>query len=51
MRGRVFLLSTMVAALLVSANLAHAGDVIDRIVARVNGRIIFLSDWDEELCF
>ena len=51
MRGRVFLLSTMVAALLVSAILAHAGDVIDRIVARVNGRIIFLSDWDEELCF
>ena len=27
------------------------GDVIDRIVARVNGRIIFMSDWDEELCF
>jgi hypothetical protein len=41
----------MVTALLVSAQLAHAGDVIDRIVARVNGRIIFLSDWDEELCF
>ena len=26
---------------------AHAGDVIDRIVARVNGRTIFMSDWDE----
>jgi hypothetical protein len=29
----------------------RAGDVIDRIVARVNGRTIFMSDWDEELCF
>jgi peptidyl-prolyl cis-trans isomerase SurA len=28
---------------------AHAGDVIDRIVATVNGHIILQSDWDEAL--
>ena len=30
---------------------AHAGDVIDRIVATVNGHIILQSDWDEALCY
>jgi hypothetical protein len=30
---------------------AYAGDVIDRIVATVNGRIILQSDWDEALRF
>jgi peptidyl-prolyl cis-trans isomerase SurA len=29
---------------------AH-GDVIDRIVATVNGKVILQSDWDESLCF
>lgn len=29
----------------------HAGDVIDRIVATVNGHIILQSDWDEALCY
>jgi peptidyl-prolyl cis-trans isomerase SurA len=28
-----------------------AGEVIDRIVATVNGRIILQSDWDEALCY
>src|ERR1035437_810631 len=39
-------------ALLVSAWMlpsARAGEVIDRIVARVNGHIILQSDWDEAL--
>jgi peptidyl-prolyl cis-trans isomerase SurA len=31
--------------------LARAGQVIDRIVATVNGRIILQSDWDEALCY
>jgi peptidyl-prolyl cis-trans isomerase SurA len=31
--------------------LARAGDVIDRIVATVNGRIILQSDWDDALCY
>jgi peptidyl-prolyl cis-trans isomerase SurA len=31
--------------------LAYAGDVIDRIVATVNGHIILQSDWDEALCY
>jgi peptidyl-prolyl cis-trans isomerase SurA len=30
---------------------AYAGDVIDRIVATVNGRIILQSDLDEALCY
>jgi len=34
-----------------SAAKAQAGEVIDRIVATVNGRVILQSDWDEALCF
>jgi hypothetical protein len=30
---------------------AHGGEVIDRIVATVNGHIILQSDWDEALCY
>jgi peptidyl-prolyl cis-trans isomerase SurA len=30
---------------------AWAGEVIDRIVATVNGRIILQSDWDDALCY
>ena len=30
---------------------AQAGQVIDRIVATVNGHIILQSDWDEALCY
>jgi peptidyl-prolyl cis-trans isomerase SurA len=30
---------------------AQAADVIDRIVATVNGHIILQSDWDEALCY
>ena len=30
---------------------ASGGEVIDRIVATVNGHIILQSDWDEELCY
>jgi peptidyl-prolyl cis-trans isomerase SurA len=30
---------------------AWAGEVIDRIVATVNGRIILQSDWDQALCY
>jgi peptidyl-prolyl cis-trans isomerase SurA len=42
-------------ALLLSALLAvpsdAASEVIDRIVATVNGRVILQSDWDEALCY
>jgi len=31
--------------------LARAGEVIDRIVATVNGRIVLESDWDDALCY
>jgi peptidyl-prolyl cis-trans isomerase SurA len=30
---------------------AWAGEVVDRIVATVNGRIILESDWDDALCY
>jgi len=30
---------------------AAAGEVIDRIVATVNGHIILQSDWNDALCF
>jgi len=30
---------------------AHAGQVIDRIVATINGHIILQSDWDEAMCY
>jgi peptidyl-prolyl cis-trans isomerase SurA len=30
---------------------AHAGQVIDRIVATVNGHILLQSDWDEAMCY
>jgi peptidyl-prolyl cis-trans isomerase SurA len=33
------------------AQLAWAGEVLDRIVATVNGRIILQSDWDDALCY
>lgn len=51
-------LYTVVAALLggiiagsFTASPARAGEVIDRIVATVNGRIILQSDWDEALSY
>lgn len=31
--------------------IVRAGEVIDRIVATVNGRVILQSDWDEALCY
>jgi peptidyl-prolyl cis-trans isomerase SurA len=53
-----FRLYTVVAALLAgfmagtfTAPPARAGEVIDRIVATVNGRIILQSDWDEALSY
>jgi hypothetical protein len=30
---------------------AHAGQVIDRMVANVNGHVVLQSDWEEELAF
>ena len=50
--SRVFLKSLVVLAVLVSAlalSSARAAEVIDRIVATVNGHIILQSDWDEAL--
>jgi hypothetical protein len=30
---------------------AHGGDVVDRIVANVNGHVLLQSDWEEEIAF
>jgi peptidyl-prolyl cis-trans isomerase SurA len=43
------ILTLMVSAVVPSS--ARAGDVIDRIVATVNGHIILQSDWDEALSY
>lgn len=40
-----------VVALLLAALPAGAGEVIDRIVATVNGHIILQSDWEDALCY
>jgi peptidyl-prolyl cis-trans isomerase SurA len=50
-------MTTMMVALglalcfLVSVSCVAASEVIDRIVATVNGRVILQSDWDEALCY
>jgi peptidyl-prolyl cis-trans isomerase SurA len=38
-------------ASLVSSARAPAAEVLDRIVATVNGHVILQSDWDEALCY
>ncbi len=38
-------------SVLPSSRRPDAGEVIDRIVATVNGHIILQSDWDEALCY
>jgi hypothetical protein len=42
-------LTVLASAMLLPA--VRAGEVIDRIVATVNGHIILQSDWDEALCY
>jgi peptidyl-prolyl cis-trans isomerase SurA len=39
----------LIAGLILCANAVQAGEVLDRIVASVNGHVILQSDWDEEL--
>ncbi len=34
-----------------SALFAHSGDIVDKIVAKVNGHPVLKSDWEEELAF
>src|SRR5437879_5275301 len=54
MRVRKTTIATVALALLLpvfSLQFAFAGEVIDRIVATVNGRIILQSDWDEALSY
>ena len=41
----------MLALCMAGTVLAGAGEVIDRIVATVNGHIILQSDWDEALAY
>ncbi len=46
----VVALALLVAALLLTPTLASS-EVVDRIVATVNGRVILQSDWDDALCY
>ena len=53
-RVRIKVTAVAALALLLGALIppaARAGQVIDRIVATVNGHIILQSDWDEALCY
>jgi len=43
--------SLVVLSMTLALPAARAGDVIDRIVATVNGHVILQSDWDEALCY
>lgn len=49
MRSRIN--SLLLASILLLCVSTCAADVIDRIVASVNGHIILQSDWDDEVCF
>ncbi len=42
-----FLLGVLLLVLIATAPLVRAGEIIDRIVATVNGHIILQSDWDD----
>jgi peptidyl-prolyl cis-trans isomerase SurA len=44
-------ISYLLLLLFLVVNAAHAGDVIDRIVATVNGHVILQSDWDDAVRF
>jgi peptidyl-prolyl cis-trans isomerase SurA len=44
-------ISYLVLSLLLATTAAYAGDVVDRIVATVNGHVILQSDWDDAIHF
>ena len=44
-----FLMPLWILFLLMMASAAYAGDIVDRIVATVNGHIILQSDWEDAL--
>jgi peptidyl-prolyl cis-trans isomerase SurA len=48
---RVFVIAAIGLLFLTGERFASAGEVIDRIVATVNGHIILQSDWDDAVCF
>jgi len=48
---RTLIRGLMIAILLGAALGAQAGEIVDRIVANVNGHAILQSDWDEEVAF
>jgi peptidyl-prolyl cis-trans isomerase SurA len=48
---KMWIVALMVIMSAVTLGAAPRGDVIDRIVAKVNGHIILQSDWDEALCY
>lgn len=51
MRNRFLIFGGAIALILVAGMPVHAGDVLDRIVATVNGHVILQSDWDDAVRF
>jgi hypothetical protein len=50
--SHALLLATIfVAALLLSAPLVFAGQIVDRVVTNVNGHVVLQSDWEQEVAF
>lgn len=48
---RRFSILTCLTALLAATPLGFAGEIVDRIVATVNGHVILQSDWEDTLCY
>ena len=48
---RKFATVMLIVSMTLALPAARAGEVIDRIVATVNGHVILQSDWDEALCY
>lgn len=48
---KIFSFGALAVLLAVASLAAHAGEVVDRIVATVNGHIILQSDWDDAVCY
>ncbi|HVO82626.1 MAG TPA: SurA N-terminal domain-containing protein [Terriglobales bacterium] len=51
MSNKLSTLAQFVMLLVISALPVRAGEVIDRIVATVNGHILLQSDWDDAVCY
>jgi len=49
MRKRLFILGSMLTLILAHSATARAGQILDRIVATVNGHVVLQSDWEDAI--